>query len=122
MKKHTILIQIIITVTVLLSLTVFGQDSKPSISLLNKRYPPISQTSVSGSSGSNKRAPLQSISVNEDPVFNAMTPSELVQQAFITGCLQADNIKFGYYKKTGSVWTWTDHNWSAPNKIGRAHV
>jgi hypothetical protein len=103
-----------ITVLLLFSITVFGQTTTGTGSLLNKRYPAAITAPVSGPTRA-KKAPAQSISVNEDPVFNAMSPTELVKQAFITGCLLADNIKFGYYKKSGSNWTWTDHTWSVPN-------
>jgi len=115
MKKPTILYLLPVTVMLLFSITVLGQTTTGDGSLLNKRYPPVSDGSVSGGTGKAKKAPAQSISVNEDPVFNAMTPSQLVKEAFITGCLEAKNIKFGYYKKSGSNWNWTNHVWSTPN-------
>jgi large repetitive protein len=67
-----------------------------------------------GSGKGETDSPLGSISVNEDPYFNAMSPAQLVQQAFITGCLTASNVKFGYYRNINSVWTWQDHAWVSP--------
>ncbi len=114
MKKSAILKHFLITVVFLFSLTVLGQTTINTGTLLNKRIPAAVVQNAPKVQGS-MRAPLNSISVNEDPVFNAMTPTELVQQAFITGCLKADNIKFGYYKKSGSNWTWQTHDWNSPS-------
>ena len=114
MKKSAILIYFLITVVFLFLHPVLGQTTQKTGSLLNKRYPAVEFKSAPKGQGG-VRAPLQSISVNEDPAFNALTPTELVQQAFITGCLKADNIKFGYYKKSGMNWIWVDHTWASPN-------
>ena len=115
MKKNTLHYLLPVAVIVLFSITVLGQTTTGSGSLFNKRYPASAIGPVTGGTGKAKKAPLQSISVNEDPVFNAMTPTQLVQQAFITGCLKADNIKYGYYKKSGTSWNWVNHVWSVPN-------
>lgn len=114
MKKLTILIPFLLIVVFLFSHTALGQTTIKTESLLNKRYPAVQAVSIPSVQGS-VRAPLNSISVNEDPVFNDMTPTELVQQAFITGCLKADNVKFGYYKKSVPNWTWKTHDWTSPS-------
>ncbi len=106
MRKPVILNLVFLAILFSFTITSIGQTRSKPGKLLNKRYPPLVSSTTRA-----KKAPAQSISVNEDPVFNAMTPLQLVQQAFITGCLQANNVKFGYYKKSGSNWTWTDHTW-----------
>jgi hypothetical protein len=106
MRKPVILNLVLLAVLFSFAFTSLGQTSNNTKTLLNKRYLPVKSGTVKAN-----KAPAQSISVNEDPAFNAMTPLQLVQQAFITGCLQANNVKFGYYKKSGSNWIWTDHTW-----------
>ncbi len=106
MRKPVILNLVFLAILFSFAIASIGQTRSKPGKLLNKRYPPVVSSTTRA-----KKAPAQSISVNEDPVFNAMTPLQLVQQAFITGCLQANNVKFGYYKKSGSNWTWTDHTW-----------
>ncbi|MCD6659285.1 MAG: choice-of-anchor L domain-containing protein, partial [Lentimicrobium sp.] len=53
-----------------------------------------------------------SISVGENSAYNAMTPSQLVQNVLVTGCLQASNVRFGYYNRTNNN-AWVNHNWSS---------
>jgi hypothetical protein len=65
--------------------------------------------------GKSGRSPAGSISVAENSTYNAYNASQLVKNVLVTGCLQADNVRFGYYKK-GTIfnpgWTWNDHTWS----------
>ena len=114
---------IILTFTILLMVTdsVYSQKVTKGNSdgqMLKVRLPqPGSNpfnSSYNGAGTGENDSPLGSISVNEDPYFNAMTPAQLVQQAFITGCLTASNVKFGYYQNSGSAWTWIDHAWDTP--------
>ena len=61
-------------------------------------------------------SPAGSISVAENNTYNAYNASQLVKNVLVTGCLQADNVRFGYYRRTSSwgnvTWTWTNHSWS----------
>jgi len=114
---------IILTFAILPMISNLGYGQKVSNndtdgSLLKVRLAqPVSNPFIPNSNGAGKGesdSPFGSISVNEDPFFNAMTPAQLVQQAFITGCLSASNVKFGYYREINSVWTWMDHAWESP--------
>ncbi|MCO5265550.1 MAG: choice-of-anchor L domain-containing protein, partial [Lentimicrobium sp.] len=59
-------------------------------------------------------APAGSISVAENSTYNAMSVSELVKNVLVTGCLQADNIRFGYYKKNNNnSWSWNNYSLSS---------
>ncbi len=123
MKISNPLLIIILTFAILLMVTdsVYSQKVTKGNSdgqLLKVRLPqpesnPFNSPHNGAGTGEND-SPLGSISVNEDPYFNAMTPAQLVQQAFITGCLTASNVKFGYYQNSGSTWTWIDHAWNTP--------
>ncbi|GAB1450156.1 hypothetical protein MASR2M47_02120 [Draconibacterium sp.] len=63
-----------------------------------------------------KSAPLMlksaegSISVGEDNTYNGYSVEQLVKNVLVTGCLQANNIRFGYYSRSNG--SWTNHNWS----------
>jgi hypothetical protein len=51
-----------------------------------------------------------SISVGENDTYNSYDAEQLVKNVLVTGCLQAKNIRFGYYNR--STGNWTNHNWS----------
>ena len=51
-----------------------------------------------------------SISVGEDNTYNSYTAEQLVKNVLVTGCLQANNVRFGYYNRNSG--SWTSHNWS----------
>ncbi|KAF0204319.1 MAG: hypothetical protein FD170_224, partial [Bacteroidetes bacterium] len=53
-----------------------------------------------------------SISVGENSTYNAMTPEQLVQNVLVTGCLQAHNVRFGYYNRNNNN-NWVNHSWSS---------
>ncbi|HOW30910.1 MAG TPA: choice-of-anchor L domain-containing protein, partial [Bacteroidales bacterium] len=103
----------------ILTATVHDVYSQKSIAspdtLLKVRIP--QENAAPGFSGLLKKrsgesdASAGSISVNEDPYYTAMTPAQLVQEAFITGCLTASNVKFGYYRQVNSSWVWFNHSW-----------
>ncbi|HPT15029.1 MAG TPA: choice-of-anchor L domain-containing protein, partial [Bacteroidales bacterium] len=103
-----------------LSTTLYSQESHKSLPqgvLLKERYPrelsnPKSQLRLSGGNGPGDSY-AGSISVNEDPAYTSLTPDQLVQQAFITGCLTASNVKFGYYRQINSNWVWFNHSWGS---------
>ncbi|MEZ0006593.1 gliding motility-associated-like protein [Flavobacterium sp. 28YEA47A] len=54
-----------------------------------------------------------SISVAENATYNAYTAEQLVKNLFVTGCLSASNVRFGYYSKSGNNYTWQNHTWSS---------
>ncbi|TPD70402.1 choice-of-anchor L domain-containing protein, partial [Flavobacterium microcysteis] len=54
-----------------------------------------------------------SISVAENATYNAYTAEQLVKNLFVTGCLSASNVRFGYYSKSGNTYTWQNHTWSS---------
>ncbi len=115
MKNSTSFFNPILIITILLIfLNISSQaQSTSKITEHGRKYPPgeLYETTAPGSS--NTDAPAGSISVNENPVYTVMSPQQLVQNVLVTGCLQTSNIKFGYYKKVGSIWTWVDHIWSS---------
>ncbi|HPR26876.1 hypothetical protein, partial [Lentimicrobium sp.] len=81
-------------------------------SIVPNRIPPVDIPGISGDGGnSSQRAPSGSISVAENAAYNAMTAQQLVQNVLVTGCLQAENIRFGYYSRNNG--NWTNHNWSS---------
>lgn len=81
-------------------------------SIVPNRIPPADIPGISGDGGnSSQRAPSGSISVAENATYNAMTPQQLVQNVLVTGCLQAENIRFGYYNRNNG--NWTNHTWSS---------
>ena len=51
-----------------------------------------------------------SISVAENATYNAYNATQLVQNLFVTGCLSASNVRFGYYRKDNG--NWRNHAWS----------
>jgi hypothetical protein len=63
-----------------------------------------------------KSAPLMlksaegSISVAEENTYNGYSVDQLVKNVLVTGCLQANNIRFGYYNRSNG--NWTNHSWS----------
>jgi len=111
--KSTLKIHLgLIFLTFLLSFYVSGQNEGNPKKYPGRKYPPT-EINEAGNIGSNTDAPAGSISVAENATFNAMTPAQLVQNVLVTGCLTASNVRFGYYVKSGSNWTWTNHTWSA---------
>ncbi len=52
-----------------------------------------------------------SISVGEDNTYNSYDATQLVKNVLVTGCLQANNIRFGYYNRSNG--NWTNHSWSS---------
>ncbi|WP_321372200.1 choice-of-anchor L domain-containing protein [uncultured Draconibacterium sp.] len=55
-----------------------------------------------------------SIKVAQNATYNSYSPEELVENILVSGCLSAENVKFGYYRRTYSGWDgWRDHNWSS---------
>ncbi|MEA5110565.1 MAG: choice-of-anchor L domain-containing protein, partial [Lentimicrobium sp.] len=81
-------------------------------SIVPNRIPPADIPGISGDGGnSSQRAPSGSISVAENATYNAMIPQQLVQNVLVTGCLQAENIRFGYYNRNNG--NWTNHTWSS---------
>ena len=52
-----------------------------------------------------------SISVGEESTYNSYDATQLVKNVLVTGCLQANNIRFGYYNRTNG--SWTNHSWSS---------
>nr|HPF52815.1 choice-of-anchor L domain-containing protein [Draconibacterium sp.] len=54
-----------------------------------------------------------SIEVAENSTYNNYTPDELVQNILVSGCLNASNVKFGYYRRTSYGFDgWRNHSWS----------
>ncbi|MDO9256079.1 MAG: choice-of-anchor L domain-containing protein, partial [Bacteroidales bacterium] len=116
MKKHIILTLSLLTVVLLFSVTVLGQDISKASQYPGRKYPPTQEVKSKsiGVKGSDIKASAGSISVAENPTYNLMTPEQLVRNVLVTGCLQTSNIKYGYYKKnTNNTWSWVDHVWSA---------
>ncbi|NBL65225.1 hypothetical protein GV828_08460 [Flavobacterium sp. NST-5] len=61
-----------------------------------------------------------SISVAENATYNAYSPEQLVKNLFVTGCLQASNVRFGYYRYDNN--NWANHTWSStPGNRQLAH-
>ncbi|WP_456420419.1 choice-of-anchor L domain-containing protein, partial [Lutibacter sp.] len=54
-----------------------------------------------------------SIAVAEDATYNSYSVQQLVDDLLISGCLSTSNVRFGYYKKSGSNWIWNNHSWSS---------
>ncbi|MBA9075155.1 hypothetical protein GGR22_003332, partial [Flavobacterium gossypii] len=54
-----------------------------------------------------------SISVAENATYNAYTAEQLVKNLFVTGCLSASNVRFGYYRRNNNTYTWQNHSWPA---------
>ncbi|MCC9070819.1 choice-of-anchor L domain-containing protein [Flavobacterium sp. F-65] len=44
---------------------------------------------------------------------NGYTADQLVRNILTSGCLIVNNVRFGYYLKSGSNWNWNNHTWSA---------
>ncbi|KLT67967.1 choice-of-anchor L domain-containing protein, partial [Flavobacterium sp. ABG] len=44
---------------------------------------------------------------------NGYTADGLVRNILTSGCLSISNVRFGYYKKNGNNWDWTNHTWSS---------
>lgn len=107
-KSGVLLTALLTLITVM---TVLAQQANLETSL-PERIPPASVMPKGGNSSG--RAASGSISVAENPVYNSMTASELVQNVLVTGCLQAENIRFGYYQKgIGNNWSWKNHTWAS---------
>ena len=55
-----------------------------------------------------------SIEVAQNATYNSYSPEELVENILVSGCLSAENVKFGYYRRSYYGWDgWRDHNWSS---------
>ncbi len=55
-----------------------------------------------------------SIEVAENATYNSYSPQDLVNNVLISGCLTAQNVKFGYYERYSHSWNgWKNHSWSS---------
>ncbi len=56
-----------------------------------------------------------SIEVAENATYNGYSPEQLVKNILVSGCLKAENVKFGYYYRGNhNYWGgWQDHAWSS---------
>jgi len=80
----------------------------------NERIPEeYNQTLKSASILKSASAASGSIEVAENTTYNSYDAEELVQNILVSGCLKADNVKFGYYYKSDGQWKWNNHNWSS---------
>ena len=107
MKKITLFNSGIVLLFVLFSFTSMGQMYEYNGENHGRKNLPV----LARNNPANTDAPAGSISVAENTVYNAYTPTQLVQNVLITGCLTATNIRFGYYKKVNNVWTWNNNSW-----------
>ncbi len=113
MKNITLLKLVTVLFAICISVPVIGQDGQNS-KLPGRKYVPSPQAlNQNFNAQGNIDAPAGSISVAENATYNAYTPAQLVQNVLVTGCLEAYDVRFGYYKKDGSNWNWTDHSWSS---------
>jgi len=111
--KSTIFFRVLLSIVFVFAASLVTCQNNISQEEPGRKYPPELPVQSFVLPGSNTDAPAGSISVAEDPVYNAYTPQQLVQNVLVTGCLIATNVRFGYYKKVNNVWTWSDHSWSA---------
>jgi hypothetical protein len=96
----------------LLSFPLSGQNLETTIQAHGRKSLPEPNFQYS-SPGINTDAPAGSISVAEDPVYNAYTPEQLVQNVLVTGALRLIMCDLDTMLRAATTGTGTTINWSS---------
>lgn len=104
MKPFYFNIGLVLLIFTVLSHSAMGQKADKPNNKPGRKYIPEVQSNAYILPGSNTDAASGSISVGEDAIYNSYSAQQLVQNVLVTGCLTANNVRFGYYSKSGSTW------------------